>query len=136
MLVGAVPVIALFMSLAGTAQAQPTIAQADSVNLSDVYEADEVSKPVKWRHDGGAELPANAPFGDSHVKAGFVIDTTGRAELATFQVESSPDPALTASVREYLKRRARYDPAERRDQNGVMHRVRQFVRQEFLFHRS
>ena len=64
------------------------------------------------------------------VIAWVVIDTAGRAELATLDFEYSPDRAFKAAVRAYLAE-ARYTPAE----IGPGCRVRMWSRMGFDFRR-
>jgi len=57
----------------------------------------------------------------------FVVDTTGRVDMGTFEVVKASDPAYTASVKRVLPQ-MRYFPAE---EGG--HKVRQLVEQDFRF---
>ncbi|MEO7043046.1 MAG: TonB family protein, partial [Gemmatimonadaceae bacterium] len=96
-----------------------------------VYTADQVDEPA--RVDTSALAAPVYPEGlyKSHtpgqVIAEFVVDTTGRAEPATFGVVSSTDARFTEAVRLAL-RNARFTPA-------ILHggRVRQIVSQSFAF---
>jgi protein TonB len=64
---------------------------------------------------------------EGQVIAQFVVDSTGRVELATFQVLDRQHPLFVAAVRSALSR-MRYLPAEAR---GA--RVAQLVQQSFHF---
>ncbi|MEO7104493.1 MAG: energy transducer TonB, partial [Gemmatimonadaceae bacterium] len=96
-----------------------------------VYAADQVDEPA--RVDTSALVAPVYPeaLHKSHtpgqVIAEFVVDTTGKAEPATFGVVSSTDARFTEAVRLALPN-ARFKPA-------VLHggRVRQIVRQSFAF---
>jgi hypothetical protein len=128
---------------AQSAVAQPNVGSADSASRRDVYTHDNVDLPAQWhRRDpaDGPAFPANLRLNldampkDSAgyvllvVVAEFEVDSTGHADIATFNPKSSPDPALSASVKNYL-RHAHYDPAEL----GDGRHVRQLVSQPFLF---
>ncbi|WP_396220599.1 energy transducer TonB [Gemmatimonas sp.] len=64
---------------------------------------------------------------EGHVMAQFVVDSTGRVQLATLQVLESQHPLFTAAVRTALSR-MRFLPAEA---GGA--RVAQLVQQSFQF---
>jgi protein TonB len=61
------------------------------------------------------------------VIARFVVDSTGRVDLATFEVMIESHPMFTAAVREALPR-MKYKPAKRNERT-----VRQLVEQQFGF---
>lgn len=61
------------------------------------------------------------------VLAQFVVDTSGRADPATFEVVRPEDKSFVLAVRDVLPR-LRFFPAE-----VAGHKVRQLVQQSFLF---
>ncbi len=65
---------------------------------------------------------------EGSVLAEFVVDTTGRVDLATVRIMESSDPRFQASVEAALTGML-FRAAWRQD-----HRVRQLVRQRFSFH--
>jgi periplasmic protein TonB len=98
--------------------------------LNGVFLESEVEKPVMvlpgTTGPAYPEMLRSAGI-EGQVLAQFVVDTTGRVELATFQVLDSPHPLFVAAVRRALSR-IRYLPAEAR---GA--RVAQLVQQSFQF---
>jgi TonB family protein len=92
-----------------------------------VLEVDEMVE----RHEGsGAPVyPRDllAVGAEGMVQAIYVVDTTGRVDTTTIQVERSDDPRFTASVRTALGQ-MRFRPARRGGKT-----VRQLVEQRFSF---
>ena len=98
--------------------------------LDGVFLVSQVEKPVAVLP--GAQGPAypetlRAVGLEGHVMAQFVVDSTGRVELASFTVLESQHPLFTAAVRSALSK-MRFLPAEAR---GA--RVAQLVQQSFQF---
>ena len=88
-----------------------------------------VDEPVRVRVESMPRYPAvlRAIGVEGIVEMEFVVDTTGRADLATVRVISSPDERFTAAVRSAL-RDARFVPG--RYQGRA---VRTLVRRAFRF---
>ncbi len=98
--------------------------------LNGVFLESEVEKPVMaLPGTAGPAYPESlrAAGIEGQVIAQFVVDSTGRVELATFQVLDRQHPLFVAAVRSALSR-MRYLPAEAR---GA--RVAQLVQQSFHF---
>jgi TonB family protein len=104
---------------------------AELVASLKVYTADEVDVPARPDTADPAEplypesLFLNGTNGK--VTAEFVVDTTGRVSMETFNAISSTDPAFTTAVRRALAD-ASYVPAMLQG-----HRVKQVVHQPFTF---
>ncbi len=98
--------------------------------LNGVFLESEVEKPVAvLPGTAGPSYPETLRTAgiEGRVMAQFVVDSTGRVELSTFQVLESQHPLFTAAVRSALSR-MRFLPAEAR---GA--RVAQLVQQSFQF---
>jgi Gram-negative bacterial TonB protein C-terminal len=95
-----------------------------------VYIEDEVDTPVA--RDPGSAAPEYPKYLEETRVEGFVIaeyivDTTGRADSSSLHIDMYTNPAFAESLRAALPN-MRFTPATL---NG--HRVRERVRQEFLF---
>jgi len=88
-----------------------------------------VDEPVRVRVESMPRYPAalRAIGAEGIVEMEFVVDTTGRADLATARIISSPDERFTAAVRSAL-RDTRFVPG--RYQGRA---VRTLVRRAFRF---
>ena len=88
-----------------------------------------VDQPVRVRVESMPRYPAvlRAIGVEGVVEMEFVVDTTGRADLATARVISSPDERFTAAVRSAL-RDTRFVPGRYQDRA-----VRTLVRRAFHF---
>jgi protein TonB len=110
-------------------------AQASSMNVAD-------AKGDRPYFEFQVEKPAAAKMGNPHpqypaalqsrgingeVLAQFVVDTTGKADVSTFEVVKSTNESFTAAVKDVLPR-MRFYPAE---VGGK--KVKQLVEQSFLF---
>lgn len=98
--------------------------------LSGVFLESEVEKPVMvLPGTAGPSYPETLRTAgiEGQVLAQFVVDSTGRVQLSTFQALESQHPLFTAAVRTALSR-MRFLPAEAR---GA--RVAQLVQQSFQF---
>jgi len=90
----------------------------------------QVEKPVSARPGNPHaqypdDLRARARGGEATVQ--FVVDTTGKVDMATFEVVKASEPAYANAVKRVLPQ-MRYFPAE---EGG--HKVRQLVEQDFRF---
>jgi hypothetical protein len=96
----------------------------------EVYVEADVDTPVS--RDPASSAPAYPPYlEETHVEgfviAEYVVDTTGLADSATLHIDIASHPAFVESLRAALPG-MRFEPATL---NG--HKVRQRVRQEFVF---
>lgn len=104
---------------------------ADMVSKLQAFTSEQVDTPV--RADSTAPVvpvypePMFRQGTPGHVIAEFVVDTTGSAEMETFGIVASTDPAFSESVRRALPA-GRYHPAV-----SGGHLVPQVVRQPFAF---
>jgi TonB family protein len=105
-----------------------TVAQSARPDTTDFFEF-QVDQPVVLRESVKPAYPAalksSGISGDVWVQ--FVVDETGRVDMRTFKLLSSPHPLLTAAVKEVLPK-WRLDSAIRHEK-----RVRQVVQQAFQF---
>ncbi|MFL5615464.1 MAG: TonB family protein [Gemmatimonadaceae bacterium] len=89
----------------------------------------QVEKQVRVRDAKLIYPPALRSAGvEGEVLAQFVVDTLGRAEMWTFRLLKSTNPAFTSAVRVAVPQ-IRFIPAEARNQ-----KVRQLVQMPFFFH--
>jgi protein TonB len=118
-------------SVAALAQtAEHGSAQTDTGKQDDAYFDDQVRKPARPRQGNpDPHYPDALLFRreSGEVIADFVVDTTGRVDLSTFQVQSKGDAAFITAVRECLQH-SRFDPAEKDGR-----RVRQHYEHIFRF---
>jgi protein TonB len=129
-LMRAFTLVVMLAALATPAAVHAQAGKAGGPNQDQPYFEFQVEKPVLAR-DGNphprypASLQNRGVNGE--VLAQFVVDTTGRADVSTFEVLKSSDEAFTRSVREVLPR-LRFYPAEVGGR-----KVKQLVQQSFLF---
>jgi protein TonB len=116
-----------------TASAQSTQLKSDATvgqTEPQAYFEFQVEKPVQSRPGNPhPKYPDSmrAEGRDGEVVAQFVIDTTGRVDMSTFEVMKSTDKSFTVAVEKTLPD-MRYYPAEI---GG--HKVRQLAQQDFRF---
>jgi hypothetical protein len=108
-----------------TVNATPRLAGMDSAYTIVEVDSTVQRDPFSAAPSYPAELLAAGVQGSSMVR--YVVDTTGRADMRTFQELRTTHEGFTASVREALPL-MRFTPAK----IGPM-RVRQLVEQEFFF---
>ena len=116
-------------ALTASAQAAQLASNGNAAN-SQAYFEFQVEKPVSARpgHPRAQypdDLRARARGGE--VTCQFVVDTTGKVDMATFEVVKASEPAYATAVKRVLPQ-MRYFPAE---EGG--HKVRQLVEQDFRF---
>lgn len=108
----------------GQGDGVPPILRSDTL-----YTESQVEKPAAMA--GGANMAYPEVLRSAHVEgtvmASFVVDTSGYADMSTFQVISSDHELFTNAVRRALAR-IRYRPAEVGGQ-----KVKQLVQQPFQF---
>jgi protein TonB len=123
-------VLASFVTtLTASAQAAQ-LASTGGTATGQAYFEFQVEKPVSARPGNPRaqypdDLRARARGGE--VTCQFVVDTTGKIDMATFEVVKASDASYAASVKRVLPQ-MRYFPAE---EGG--HKVRQLVEQDFRF---
>jgi protein TonB len=123
----------LFSSLATALTASAQAAQLASnggAGNGQAYFEFQVEKPVSARPGNPRaqypdDLRARAHGGE--VTCQFVVDTTGKVDMATFEVVKASEAAYAGAVKKVLPQ-MRYFPAE---EGG--HKVRQLVEQDFRF---
>jgi periplasmic protein TonB len=116
--------------LTALAQTRQVSTAPNGATTAQTYFDFQVDKPALARQDNPRpQYPHNfqvqARGGEAEIQ--FVVDTSGRADMSTFQTLNTTDPAVTASVRDVLPT-MRFYPAE-----SEGHKVRQLVRQTFRF---
>ena len=116
-------------ALTASAQAAQLASNGNAANGQAFFEF-QVEKPVSARPGNPHaqypdDLRARARGGD--VTCQFVVDTTGKVDMATFEVVKASEPAYATAVKKVLPQ-MRYFPAE---EGG--HKVRQLVEQDFRF---
>ena len=124
---------ALFSSFAAALTASAQAAQLASnggTGNGQAYFEFQVEKPVSARPGNPRalypdDLRARARGGE--VTCQFVVDTTGKVDMATFEVVKASEAAYATAVKRVLPQ-MRYFPAE---EGG--HKVRQLVEQDFRF---
>lgn len=123
-------VLASFVTtLTASAQAAQLASTGGTANGQAYFEF-QVEKPVSARPGNPRaqypdDLRARARGGE--VTCQFVVDTTGKIDMATFEVVKASDASYAAAVKRVLPQ-MRYFPAE---EGG--HKVRQLVEQDFRF---
>jgi periplasmic protein TonB len=116
---------------AGAAHAQAAqLASNGGAAQGQAYFEFQVEKPVSARPGNPHaqypdDLRARARGGE--VTCQFVVDTTGRVDMATFEVVKASEPSYAMQVKRVLPQ-MRFFPAE---EGG--HKVRQLVEQDFRF---
>jgi len=116
-------------ALAASAQAAQLASSPGAANGQAYFEF-QVEKPVSARPGNPHaqypdDLRARARGGE--VTCQFVVDTTGKVDMGTFEVVKASEASYAAAVKRVLPQ-MRYFPAE---EGG--HKVRQLVEQDFRF---
>lgn len=122
--------VSLAASLTASAQATQVAANGAGPNQGQAYFEFQVEKPVALRP--GNPHPAypesmRTSAKDGKVTAQFVVDTTGKVDMSTFEVLAATNDAFSKSVKDILPD-LRFFPAE---VDG--RRVKQLVQQDFRF---
>jgi periplasmic protein TonB len=116
-------------ALTASAQAAQLASNPGAANGQAYFEF-QVEKPVSARPGNPrAQYPDDlrARSRGGEVTCQFVVDTTGKVDMATFEVVKASEAAYASSVKRVLPQ-MRYFPAE---EGG--HKVRQLVEQDFRF---
>ncbi len=116
-------------ALSASAQAAQLASTGNAGNGQAYFEF-QVEKPVSAKPGNPHaqypdDLRARARGGE--VTCQFVVDTTGKVDMATFEVVKASEAAYAAAVKRVLPQ-MKYFPAE---EGG--HKVRQLVEQDFRF---
>ncbi len=116
-------------ALSASAQAAQLASTGNAANGQAYFEF-QVEKPVSAKPGNPHaqypdDLRARARGGE--VTCQFVVDTTGKVDMATFEVVKASEAAYAAAVKRVLPQ-MKYFPAE---EGG--HKVRQLVEQDFRF---
>ncbi|HEU4641613.1 MAG TPA: energy transducer TonB [Gemmatimonadaceae bacterium] len=126
-----VAVLALLITpLAASAQSSRGTTQGNGPNAGQAYFEFQVEKPA-MPHQGNPRPVYPSSLLRRHVTgevlAQFVVDTTGKADVSSFELVRPEEQAFVQAVKAVLPR-LRFYPAE---VSG--HKVRQLVQQSFLF---